>query len=517
MKPTVRLIFKGVQELGRSVLAGIWNLLVNLFWLGIQLIELLLWAFSEFRMWIQRLLKQLQEAIARRDFMILLVPFKWLLLWIWQSAFQTFWLLIHLMELIVWYITHLPTLTRAVPTLGNALGKSDISKPRLQSIPPEDPPRKPQGKLPQDLYRAIALIALCLAVLPLVTFVPFPHPFEGSILVEELNFRYGESPQTVVFFEGMSGVRQMAIAGEQRFTLNGRFENANDPRLNQLSSLTVDLPTAESEWEITPVDADRRSELTLRRLWLRQYTLVEQFSYDGSRLQFVLQPAIRPNVLELDLGNQPLQVSLRGYQITELSAESRSRPNPDTPLEFTWIPEETGLTLTLREQAAIAAIVPEPSTQWIPGNLNVEDVRFYSRQPAQTATELLIYESTAIAGQIRMARQSLQISQNDFLMGETAGDLEIPKLDAIALVPYNRENNSPAGIQVEFSGTATQIQVGPKPTVPTQSIQGNFLNQWFSPKTLLALIPVWVGWVGFLIYWGIKNFSKIVNDFSKIV
>ncbi len=516
MKPTVRLIFKGVQELGRSVLAVIWNLLVNLFWLGIQLIELLLWAFSELQMWIQRLLKQLQEAIARRDFMILLIPFKWILLGMWQFAFQTFWLLIHLIELIVWYITHLPTLTRTVPPLGNSLGKSGISKPRLQSIPPEDPPRKPQGKLPQELYRAIALIAICLAVLPLVTFVPFPHPFAGSLLVEEFSFRYGESPQSIVLFEGINGLRQMAIAGEQSFTLTGRFENANDPRLNQLSSLTVDLPTAESEWEITPVDADRRSELTLRHLWLRQQTFVEQFSYDRSRLQLVLQPAIRPNVLELDLGNQPLQVSLRGYQITELQSGS-SRPNPDTPLEFTWIPEEKRLTLTLREQAAIAAIVPEPSPQWIPGNLNVEDVRFYRREPAQTATEPPIYESTAIAGQIQMARQSLPISQNDFLRGETPGDLEIPKIDAIALVPYNSEDNTKAGIQVEFSGTATQIQVGPEPTVATQSIQGNFLNQWFSPETLLALIPIWVGWVIFLIYWGVKNFSKIVNDFSKIV
>lgn len=267
---------------------------------------------------------------------------------------------------------------------------------------------------------------------------------------------------------------------------------------------------------ITPVEADRRSELTLRRLWLRQHTLVEPFSYDRSRLQLVLQPAIRPNVLELDFGNQPLRVSLRGYQIAELQSGS-SPPNLDTPLEFTWIPEEKGLTLTLREQAAIAAIVPEPSPQWIPGNLNVEDVRFYRRQPTQTATDTPVYESTAITGQIRMARQSLQISQNDFLRGETAGNLEIQKLDAIALVPYNPEENTKAGIQVGFSGTETQIQVGPEPTVSEESIQGNFLNQWFSQKTLLALIPVWAVWVGFLIYWGIKNFSKIVNDFSKIV
>ncbi|MCT7967044.1 hypothetical protein NG799_11920 [Laspinema sp. D1] len=508
MKPTVRLIFKGVQELGRWVLVGIWNLLVNLFWLGIQLIELLLWAFSELRMWIHRGFVQIKKAIAQKDFMILFVPFKWLLLGIWQFAFQGFWLLIRLIELMVWYMTHLPTLTRTVPPLGNSLGKSGISKPRLQSIPPEDPPRKQQGRLPQDRYRAIALIALCLAVLPLVTFVRFPHPFQGSILVEELSFQYGESPQSFVLFEGISGLRQMAIAGKQSFTLTGRFESANDPRLNQLSSLTVDLPAAESEWEITPVEADRRSELTLKRLWLRQHTLVEQFSYERSRLQLVLQPAIRPNVLELDFGNQPMRVSLRGYQITELQSGS-SRPNPDTALEFTWIPEETGLTLTLREQAAISAIVPKPSTQWIPGNLNVEDVRFYRRQPAQPATDPQIYESTAIAGQIGMARQSLQISQNDFLMGETATDLEIEKFDTIALVPSNPPENNPTGIQVQFSGTETQIQVGPEPTVSTQSIQGNFLNRWFSQETLLALIPVWAVGLAFFLYWGINNFSKI--------
>ncbi|AFY84120.1 hypothetical protein [Oscillatoria acuminata] len=516
MKPSVRLIFKGVQELGRWVLVGIWNLLVNLFWLGIQLIELLLWAFSELQMWIQRLLKQVKEAIAHRDFIILLLPFKWLLLGIWQFAFQCFWLLIHLIELMVWYMTHLPTVARTVPTWKNSPGKSGISKPRLQSIPPENPPQKQPGRLPQDFYRAIALIAICLAVLPLVTFVPFPHPFEGSLLLEELSFRYGESPQSIVLFEGISGLRQMAIAGEQRFTLTGRFENANDPRLNQLSSLTVDLPTAQSEWEITPVEADRRSELTLRRLWLRQHTLVEQFSYDRSRLQVVLRPAIRPNVLELDFGNQPLRVSLRGYQITELQSDN-SRPNPDTPLDFTWIPEETRLTLTLSEEAAIAAIVPEPETKWIPGNLNVEDVRFYRRQPAQTTTATPVYQSTAIAGQIRMARQSLQISQNDFLRGETAGDLEIQKLDTIALVPDRPNENTPAGIQVGFSGTATQIHVGPELTGSTKSIQGNFLNQWFSQQTLFALIPIWVAWLIFLIYWGVKNFSKIVNDFSKIV
>ncbi|MGL5193861.1 MAG: hypothetical protein ACRC8Y_09670 [Chroococcales cyanobacterium] len=516
MKPTVRLIFKGVQEFGRWVLVGIWNLLVNLFWLGIQLIELLLWAFSELQMWIQRVLGQIKKAIAHRDFMILLFPFKWLLLGIWQFAFQGFWLLIHLIELIVWYITHLPTLARTVPPSGNSLGKSGISKPRLQSIPPEDPPRNQPKRLPQDVYRAIALLVLSLAILPLVTLLPFPHPFEGNILVEEFSFRYGESPQTVVLFEGISGLRQMAIAGEQRFTLTGQFESANDPRLNQLSTLTVDLLRPESEWEITPVEADRRSELTLRRLWLRQHTLVEQFSYARSRLQLVLQPAIRPNVLELDFGNQPLRVSLRGYQITELSSES-SRPTPDTPLEFTWIPEEKRLTLNLREQAAISAIVPEPSAQWIPGNLNVEDVRFYRRQRAQTAPGTPVYQSTAIAGQIQMARQSLQISQNDFLMGETATDLEIEKLDNIALIPYNAQENTPAGIQVEFSGTETQIQVGPEPTVSTQSIQGNFLNQWFSQETLFALIPIWALGLIVLIYWGVKNFSTLVENFSKIV
>ncbi|MCT7975032.1 hypothetical protein [Laspinema olomoucense] len=508
MKPSVRLIFKGVQELGRWVLVGIWNLLVNLFWLGIQLIELLVWAFLELRMWIQRLLLQVKEAIAQRDFIILLFPFKWLLLGIWQFAFQGFWLLIHLIELIAWYITHLPTVTRTVPPLGNSRGKSGISQPRLQPIPPENPPRKQQGRLPQDRYRAIAFIALCLAVLPLVTFIPFPHPFEGRILVEELSFRYGESPQSFVLFEEISGLRQMAIAGKQSFTLTGRFESANDPRLNRLSRLTVDLPTAESEWEIAPVEGDRPSELTLKRLWLRQHTLVEQFRYDRRRLQLVLQPAIRPNVLELDFGNQPLRVSLRGYQITELQSPS-SRLNRDTPLEFTWIPEEKALTLTLREQAAIAAIVPQPSPQWIPGNLNVEDVRFYRSQPTQRATATPAYQSTAIAGQIQMARQSLQISQNDFLMGETATDLEIQKLDTLALVPDSPKENTRAGIQVGFSGSETQIQVGPEPTVSTQSIQGNFWNKWFSQQTLLALIPVWVVGLGFLIYWGGNNFSKI--------
>ncbi len=418
VKPSIRLIVKGVQELGRWVLLGIWNLLVNLFWLGIQLIELLLWAFSAFQMWTQRSLIEVQTAIAQRDFLILLSPWKWLLLGIWQFALQSFWLLIHLIELIVWYMTHLPTLTRTLPSWGNSLNKSGISKAQIQSIPPENLPRKQAGRVPPDFYRAIAFIALCLAFLPVVTVVPFPHPFEGSLLVEELSFRYGESPQSFVLFEGISGLDQIAIAGKQSFTLTGRFENANDPRLNRLSTLTIDLPMAESEWKITPVEADRRSELMLKRLWLRQHTLVEQFSYDRNRLQLVLQPAIRPNVLELDWGNQPLRVSLRGYEITELQL-GNSRLNPDTALEFTWIPEEKGLTLTLREQAAIAAIVPQPSPQWIPGNVTVEDVRFYRSQRTQTGTATPRYQSTAIAGQIRMAGQSLPISQNDFIRGET--------------------------------------------------------------------------------------------------
>ncbi|MCT7981716.1 hypothetical protein NG796_00255 [Laspinema sp. A4] len=515
MKPTIGLIFKAVQELGRWVLVKIWSLLVNLFWLGIQLIELLLWVFSELQMWIQRSLREVKQAIAQRDFLILLSPFKWLLLGIWQFAVQSFWVLLHLIELMVWYMTHLPTLARTVPPLGNSMGKSGVSKPRIQSIPPENPPRKQQGRVPQDLYRAIAVIAIGLAVLPLVTFIPFPHPFEGSILVEELSFRYGESPQSFVLFEEITGLDQMAIAGKQSFTLTGRFENATDPRLNRLSSLTVDLTAAESAWEITPVEGDFPSELTLKRLWVRQHTLVEQFSYDRDRLQLVLQPAIRPNVLELDWGNQPLQVSLRGYQITELQS-GRSRLNSDTPLEFTWIPENKELTLTLRDRAAIAAIVPQPSPQWIPGNLNVEDVRFYRtrRRPTDTDTDTntdtpIIHQSTAIAGQIRMARQSLQISQDDFLKGETATDLEIQKLDSLAFVPSSPEENPKTGIQIGFSGTGTQIQVGPELTVSADHIQGNFLNQWFSPETLLALIPVWIVGLGLFIYWGVNNFSKI--------
>jgi hypothetical protein len=503
-------MIKGVQEFFRWVLLGVWNLLVNFFWLLIQLIELLLWAVSGLRLWIQRSLGQLNQAIAQKDFRLFLSPLKWLLRGIWAFTVQGFWLLIQLIELLGWWVSHLPTLNGTRPQFRNPLPKSRLSNPRLQTIPPENPPRKPRGRVSQDVYRAVALIAVWMAIVPWVALVPFPHGFEGSLLVEEFSFKYGETPQSQVLLEEIKGLGQIAIAGEQRFTLTGQFENPSNPGLNSLQRLTLELPTAESEWEMTPLETDRPSELTLQRLWLRQHTLVEQFSYDFSRLQLVLQPAIRPNVLELSFGNQPLLVRVRGYQITELESET-ARPNPEDVLEFIWTPEEKQLTLTLEDRAELTAIVPEPQPfdQWIPGDINVENVRFYRTSPAQPTANRGISQSTVIAGRIRMARRSLRVSQHDFLMEDPAQDLEIHKLDAIAIIPYSPEENIPAGIQVGFSGTASQIQVGSEPGIPEERIQGSLLNQWLSQEALLALVPIWAVSLGLLIYWVINNFSKI--------
>lgn len=511
MKTTGQNVFNGIQWLFRQILVGIWNLLVNLFWLAIQLIELFIWGVSEIAPRMKRSHQQLKQAIAARNFEFLLLPFQGLLGLIWQFIVSGFWLTIQLIELIVWYLSQLKTATLGVPQFGDRLKR----RSGLPQFPkPITSPLQLRQKLElssKQLYVLVVALSLLLATFPIFGFVPMSHPFEGVAIVESLGFQSGEIPQSQILLQGIPGVQQLSLEGQQTFTLAGKFESEAEPRLNRLKSITVKLLNDESQWQVRPVEDAETDRIRLEELRLRQKARVENLQYDreSDRLSLVVHPAIRPNLLQLDLGSSPLQITLAGYQIPQLR-ETENLGGRDR-LEFTFIPAKSQLKLNFGDRAAISAIVPESnqSTQWFAENLEVTDVRFYQVESTGTSESEIQYDSTVLDGKIRMARRSLNLDRDEFLWGETAPNLPIERLTSLQIIPKSAKSELPAGIAVGISGWAKQIQIGEEFGFPETSIQATGLNRWLPQEFIMGLIPIWAAAVSYCVYWLIDNYSKI--------
>lgn len=495
----------------QRVLRVIWNAIANLFWLLVKLIELFAWAVSEIVPWMRQTLRQLKQAIVNRNFSFFLFPLQWLLRGIWELIVQGFWLLVKLVELIVWYLSKLNKFTPTAPESTTALPDRQVVR-KLRPKTTLNQWKKPKkARRSRKPYILLVLFTLFLMAFPLAVFLPASHAFQGKLIVESLSFTYGDRSQSRRFLQEIRKIQQISVTGRQNFTLTGRFQSEDDPRLNRLTTLTVKLSTNDSQWRITPAEDNDRSQLALKELWLRQNSKVENLSYnyDSDRVSLELHPAIRPNLLELDFGADPVQVTLVNYQISELQETNNSEDR--NSLTFTFIPEEKQVSLILSDRTLIDTLLTdvENSGQWFSGNLDVNRVQFYRLEKTDSDVDRDRYNSTIVSGTIRMAKRSLTIEDNQFLFGDNLEThLDIQQLRFVEIRPHASESNLPKGIELEVSGKAKKIQVASDPNFIESSIQSSILNQWVPQNVLIAFIIFWTALVSYCFYWLIDNSSK---------
>ena len=119
------------------------------------------------------------------------------------------------------------------------------------------------------------------------------------------------------------------------------------------------------------------------------------------------------------------------------------------------------------------------SSQWLRGNLEVENVKF--SHPDQTGNVGDEFEmSTILQGKIRMAEQELEIKPNQFLITGKPG---------IQLLRYLQiQSKPPQGLLVRFSGNSESIEAGLDPKFIVDSIRPSFLAKYLSKDAITVLL-----------------------------
>ncbi|MEG4286637.1 hypothetical protein QUB68_26245 [Microcoleus sp. A006_D1] len=343
--------------------------------------------------------------------------------------------------------------------------------------------------------------------LTLVAFVPSTHIFEGNLTVEEMSFTYaGKEPK--LFLDTVRGIKSLEIEGKQTLTFTGKIQSQSTPALNQLTILEIEPIDSTSKWSIATADLKQSSELEFTELRLQPDTQVNKLSYDTYRNQLAfslksnttLEKPTNTNILQLSLGNQPLKISLEGYQLKNVKLPIDSEKQRQ--LEFILTPNNQEFRLNLADPVTIYLQPPAPknneSKQWFRGKIEVKDVQFQrlDRTGANQDDNLPI--STILEGKVKMAEQEREIKPNQFLMVEEPG---IKLIRYLNIVPQK-------GLEVRISGKSKLIQIGLDQEFPVSRIQASWLDGVLSGDAIIALISFCAASFSYLLYFIIDDISK---------
>jgi len=327
-------------------------------------------------------------------------------------------------------------------------------------------------------------LLLIFSGLTLAAFVPSTHIFESNLTVEEMSFTYaGKEPK--LFLDTVRGLKSLEIEGKQTLTFTGKIQSKSTPALNQLTILEIEPIDSRSKWSIATANLKQSSELEFTELRLQPDTKVNNLSYDTYRnqLAFSLTPVKKPtntNILQLNLGNQPLKVSLEGYQLKNVKLPIDSEKQRQ--LEFILIPNNQELRLNFADPVTIYMQPPAPknneSKQWFRGKIEVKNVEFQRLDITGSNQDDNLPISTILKGEVHMAEQEREIKRNQFLMVEEPG---IKLIRYLNIVPQE-------GLEVRISGKSKLIQIGLDKEFPVSRIQASWLDRVLPRDAIIALI-----------------------------
>ena len=362
-----------------------------------------------------------------------------------------------------------------------------------------------------NTQRFVVLLILFFTGITLAGILPATHNFEGQLTVQEMNFTYAGDNSNKLFLNSIRRVNQVSVGGIQTLTLTGNFTSKTYPQLNKLNALTIQLPNETSKWIISPANPQETSQIELMELRLQPNTDVQNLIYNSyryknakiNRLSLLLQPPETArkicNSLQLDLGNKPLKLQLEDYRLPQLKLPRNSRE-----LEIIFKPDIPEIRLPLRQRTDLSIDLPDPtqteSSQWLRGDLEVKDVKFYRNEQTGVDVNDELSNSTIIAGKIRMAGQERNIESNQFLI------VENPGVKLIRNIQIKSEANP--GLEVRISGQTNRLEIGLDSRFPVVTLQASWLDKILPRDAIIALISFSAASFSYLLYWLVDRSAK---------
>lgn len=330
-------------------------------------------------------------------------------------------------------------------------------------------------------------LLLIFSGLILAAFVPSTHIFESNLTVEEMSFTYaGKEPK--LFLDTVRGIKSLEIEGKQNITFTGKIQSKSTPALNQLTILEIEPIDSTSKWSIATANLKQSSELELTELRLQPDTKVNNLSYDTYRKQLAfsltsntrVKKPTNTNIVQLNLGNQPLKVSLEGYKLKNVKLPIDSEKQRE--LEFILTPNNQELRLNFAAPVTIYLQPPAPknneSKQWFRGKIEVKNVEFQRLDITGSNQDDNLPISTILKGEVHMAEKTREIKRNQFLMVEEPG---IKLIRYLNIVPQE-------GLEVRISGKSKLIQIGLDKEFPVSRLQASWLDRVLPRDAIIALI-----------------------------
>mgnify|MGYP001793736412 CR=1 FL=1 len=351
------------------------------------------------------------------------------------------------------------------------------------------------------LFGSILLLAL----------VPGQRRFETQVVATQLSFVTAlpsDEPQRR-FLDSIRNLEALSLTGQYpEITLTGQLTH---PTLGTATEITLELPYEDSQMRFQPVTPGTReapAELELLALQLQNQTTVEPLRYVpagrrlGLRFNHVTPPTTEQgSLLELYLGEQPLQFTLEGYRLS-FGGQVLEDPTVTQPLTLTFTSDSPELALLLPETGTLSLSLPPlddiDTLRWFWGNLPVSQIAFTTEE--RRGGDALV-RSSIRSGLVRMGDQKLDIETDQFLLLEAPGIQQIRYLDLI----------EEEGIQVRAMGETSLAQVGLDPDFPVRSLRSNIIARVFRPDVVVAIVSFSGAMVATLLGWFVDNLFSSGN------
>ena len=364
----------------------------------------------------------------------------------------------------------------------------------------------------QKFFNLCLLIVFIIILL--VALVPGTRRFEVQVLAKQIGFETAlptdESNRR--FLNSIRNLDAFSLTGSypDPIVLMGQF---NSKEFGDLTELAIEMPYDKSQIEFQPIketNSDLPHELEVLALWLQDRTTVDALRYVPFSRRLDLQfshvsppPMNEGSFFELYLGQQPLQLTLKGYRLSVVG-KALEDPDANQPLTFTYQPGITAeLALALPQSGIISLSLPQltdiDTLPWFWGDLPVSKIAFSTEYRRETDS---LDRSTIITGRVRMGEQELDIESDQFLTLKEPG---IQWLRYLSLV----ENQ---GIEVRAMGETSLAQVGLDPDFPMRDLNANLISQWLRPDIVVAIVSFSGAMVASLISWFVENLFKATDD-----
>lgn len=356
------------------------------------------------------------------------------------------------------------------------------------------------------------LLLVVFASILLLALVPGRSRFETQVVTTEVSFKtaFPANEPRRRFLDSIRYLESLTLSGRaEPITLTGQF---NSEGLGNLTELEFELPYDYSRLQLKPMaapEADSPSELEVLALQLQDQTTVDALSYvpTNRRLDLSFAHAAPPDraegsLLEIDLGRQPLQLTLEGYRLS-VAGQLLEDPDGNQPLTFSFTPDIAELAVPLPQTGSLSLSLPPLADidplRWFWGNLPVTQVDFKAED--RRGGDALEH-STLRRGTVRMGEQELDLESDQFLLLQQPGIQHIRYLRLV----------EDEGIEVRASGETSLAQVGLDPDFPVRGVRSNIIARVFRPDVVVAIVSFSGAMVASLLSWFIDNLFKSTDE-----